>query len=211
MKGFIVDEFSENNTKLQQKKQIIQKILSNKSVGIAGAGGLGSNVAIALARSGIKKFILVDFDRIEKSNLNRQYYFISQLNQLKVEALKDNIRSVAQERSVYEHLNQEYNIAKDAYVHSRDQLQQARLAQSLSQEKQHLTIVDKPAVPTKPFKPDRLLIILLGFFAGIFLGTASALTLDHFDHSIKKVEDIERFLGAPFLGSISTRVRGDTA
>ena len=94
MKGFDVDEFSEKNTKLQQKKQIIQKILSNKSVGIAGAGGLGSNVAIALARSGIKKFILVDFDRIEKSNLNRQYYFISQLNHLKVEALKDNIHQI---------------------------------------------------------------------------------------------------------------------
>ena len=60
-------------------------------VGIAGLGGLGSTVAMALARIGVGTLILVDFDVVEPSNLNRQQYFIHQLGQSKVEALQENI------------------------------------------------------------------------------------------------------------------------
>jgi sulfur carrier protein ThiS adenylyltransferase len=70
-----------------------QKI--NKSVvGIAGLGGLGSAVAIALARVGVGKLILVDFDVVEPSNLNRQQYFIHQIGMPKVEALQKNIATI---------------------------------------------------------------------------------------------------------------------
>jgi len=78
----------------QQKIQTISSLLSEKTVGIAGAGGLGSNIAIALARSGVKHFVLVDFDYIEQNNLNRQYYFLSQVGQKKVFALKENIHNI---------------------------------------------------------------------------------------------------------------------
>jgi sulfur carrier protein ThiS adenylyltransferase len=57
-------------------------------VGIAGLGGLGSNIAIMLARVGVGKLILVDFDVVEPSNLNRQQYFIKHIGQLKTDALK---------------------------------------------------------------------------------------------------------------------------
>lgn len=63
-------------------------------VGIAGAGGLGSNVASALVRAGIGKLIIADFDRIEASNLNRQQYFADQVGRIKVEALADNLRRI---------------------------------------------------------------------------------------------------------------------
>ena len=53
--------------------------LKSKSVGIAGCGGLGSNCAVALARVGVGQLIVVDFDIIEQSNLNRQYYFLVKL------------------------------------------------------------------------------------------------------------------------------------
>ncbi len=43
-------------------------------IGIAGAGGLGSNVAVNLVRTGITSIKIVDFDEIEESNLNRQFY-----------------------------------------------------------------------------------------------------------------------------------------
>lgn len=69
----------------------IKKRLRAKTVGIAGAGGLGSNCAVALARVGIGKLILADFDTIVESNLNRQYFFYDQIGQKKVEALKLNI------------------------------------------------------------------------------------------------------------------------
>ncbi len=60
-------------------------------VGIAGVGGIGSNVAMHLVRSGFKSFTFIDFDRVETSNLNRQFYFENQIGELKVEALKTNL------------------------------------------------------------------------------------------------------------------------
>ena len=69
----------------------IKAHLSKFRVGIAGAGGLGSNCAIALARCGIGTLVLSDFDIIESSNLNRQYFFTDQVGQLKTIALKENI------------------------------------------------------------------------------------------------------------------------
>ena len=69
----------------------IEEILKPYTVGIAGCGGLGSNCAVALARVGIGHLVLADFDVIEPGNLNRQYYFLDQVGQKKVEALKSNI------------------------------------------------------------------------------------------------------------------------
>ena len=60
-------------------------------IGIGGAGGIGSNVAVHLIRSGFNNLKIVDFDVIDKSNLNRQFYFKDQVGRLKVEALKENL------------------------------------------------------------------------------------------------------------------------
>lgn len=69
----------------------IEVKLARASVGIAGAGGLGSNVAMALARAGVGHLLIVDHDRVEGVNLNRQYYFLDQIGEFKVEALRRNI------------------------------------------------------------------------------------------------------------------------
>lgn len=78
--------------------------LNDKTVGIAGCGGLGSNVAVALARVGIGKLIIADFDRIEEGNLNRQYFFIDQIGEYKATALKNNISKINQNVIVHEHV-----------------------------------------------------------------------------------------------------------
>jgi sulfur carrier protein ThiS adenylyltransferase len=72
----------------------IKAILATKTVGIAGAGGLGSNCAVALARVGVGKIIIADFDVVVESNLNRQYFFYDQLGMKKVEALKINLERI---------------------------------------------------------------------------------------------------------------------
>ena len=72
----------------------ICNILKDKTVGIAGAGGLGSNCAVSLARSGVGNIIIADFDVVEKTNLNRQYYFFNQIGEKKVFALKENINRI---------------------------------------------------------------------------------------------------------------------
>lgn len=64
------------------------------TVGIMGLGGLGSLLAVALARVGTGCLILADFDRVEPSNLNRQQYFIDQLGMKKTEALKCNLARI---------------------------------------------------------------------------------------------------------------------
>ena len=72
----------------------IKAHLSGFRIGIAGAGGLGSNCAIALARSGVGTIVIADFDVIEESNLNRQYYFADQIGLKKTVALKENISRI---------------------------------------------------------------------------------------------------------------------
>ncbi|HVP38874.1 MAG TPA: sulfur carrier protein ThiS adenylyltransferase ThiF [Candidatus Saccharimonadales bacterium] len=69
-------------------------ILSRSTVGIAGCGGLGSQAALSLARAGIGRLILVDFDRVQDSDLNRQLYFLEDVGRLKTEALSARLRSV---------------------------------------------------------------------------------------------------------------------
>lgn len=68
--------------------------LQRVKIGMAGCGGLGSNCAMHLVRSGFTRFVLVDFDRVEFSNLNRQAFFSAQVGEFKAEALAANMRAV---------------------------------------------------------------------------------------------------------------------
>jgi uncharacterized protein involved in exopolysaccharide biosynthesis len=120
-----------------------------------------------------------------------------------ISELKERIQLIAKEKATYETLKQDYHIAKDAYTRAMAQLEQSRMASSLNQEKQFLTLIDIPVVPLKPYKPNRILLFFGGLISGFFLGVAVALTVDHFDHRIKTVYDIKTYLNVPFLGSVS--------
>lgn len=73
----------------------LQQKFTAASVAVCGLGGLGSNIAIALARAGIGKLHLIDFDRVELSNLHRQQYGVMQLGMYKTDALRQTIRCIA--------------------------------------------------------------------------------------------------------------------
>ena len=73
----------------------LQEKFSSATVAICGLGGLGSNIAIALARAGIRKLILIDFDRVDISNLHRQQYKAAQIGLYKTEALAENLAEIA--------------------------------------------------------------------------------------------------------------------
>jgi len=68
--------------------------LASGCVGVAGLGGLGSNIALSLARTGVAKLVLADFDVVEPSNLNRQQYFVRHIGMKKTDALKELIAEV---------------------------------------------------------------------------------------------------------------------
>ena len=72
----------------------LQNKISSTTVGICGLGGLGSNIAIALARAGIGKLILIDFDKVDITNLHRQQYKASQVGMYKTEALRENLKEI---------------------------------------------------------------------------------------------------------------------
>ena len=79
------------NTYLTERERIT---LENAKVGIAGAGGLGSNVAMLLVRAGMKRLVIADFDTVNESNLNRQFFFRRQIGERKVDALAANLRLI---------------------------------------------------------------------------------------------------------------------
>jgi len=81
----------------------IRSHLSKFRVGIAGAGGLGSNCAVALARSGVGTLVICDFDIVEEENLTRQYFFTSQIGMMKTAALRENIARINPETILINH------------------------------------------------------------------------------------------------------------
>ena len=80
----LLERFGEN--KLTQVQRV--------KIGIAGAGGLGSNCAFNLVRSGFRHFKIIDDDKIDPSNLNRQFYFFDQIGMPKVRALEQNLKRI---------------------------------------------------------------------------------------------------------------------
>jgi sulfur carrier protein ThiS adenylyltransferase len=72
----------------------VHEKVKRATVGIAGAGGLGSAIAVALARIGVGRLVIADFDVVEPSNLNRQQFFVDQIGMSKVDALKSNLQRI---------------------------------------------------------------------------------------------------------------------
>ena len=94
---------------------------SSATVAICGLGGLGSNIAVALARAGIGKLILIDFDRVDITNLHRQQYKANQIGLYKTDALAENLLEISpytEVQSVTEKITKENvaEILKDAEI-----------------------------------------------------------------------------------------------
>lgn len=83
-----------NTLEMRHGKDLQQKFTS-ACVAICGLGGLGSNAAISLTRAGVGKLILIDFDKVDISNLHRQQYNVSQLGMYKTEAMKQTLSEIA--------------------------------------------------------------------------------------------------------------------
>ena len=73
----------------------LQEKISKATVAVCGLGGLGSNISVSLARAGIGKLILIDFDKVDVTNLHRQQYKASQVGLHKTEALASNLQEIA--------------------------------------------------------------------------------------------------------------------
>ena len=84
-----------NKTLEKRHGKELHTAFSSATVAVCGLGGLGSNIAIALARAGIGKLILIDFDRVDITNLHRQQYKADQIGMYKTVALAENLKEIA--------------------------------------------------------------------------------------------------------------------
>ena len=84
-----------NKALTERHGEELQKRFSSATVAVCGLGGLGSAIAIALARAGIGKLILIDFDRVDITNLHRQQYNANQIGMYKTDALRSNLEEIA--------------------------------------------------------------------------------------------------------------------
>lgn len=80
---------------VKRQGEPLVRVFEESTVAICGLGGLGSNIAISLARAGIGKLILIDFDKVDISNMNRQQYSVSQIGTYKTDALRENLLKIA--------------------------------------------------------------------------------------------------------------------
>jgi sulfur carrier protein ThiS adenylyltransferase len=87
----MLTEIEVNNMLIARHSEAVQNALNGGIVGLAGLGGLGSNIAVALARIGLGTLRGFDFDVVDLSNINRQHYFLDQIGMKKAEALKQTI------------------------------------------------------------------------------------------------------------------------
>ena len=91
----MISENEWRNALIKRHGLDLYKQFASATVAVCGLGGLGSNIAIALARAGIGKLLLIDYDRVDITNLHRQQYKANQIGLYKTHALADNLSEIA--------------------------------------------------------------------------------------------------------------------
>lgn len=79
----------------ERQGEDLQEKFTSATVAICGLGGLGSNIAVALARAGVGRLVLIDFDKVDITNLHRQQYKAEQIGRYKTEALAENLKEIS--------------------------------------------------------------------------------------------------------------------
>ena len=92
-----------NDALAKRHGKALQERFAAAVVAVCGLGGLGSNIATSLARAGIGKLILIDFDKVDITNLHRQQYKVSQVGKFKTEALNENLKEIAPNLEIETH------------------------------------------------------------------------------------------------------------
>jgi len=72
----------------------VHNIIKEAKIGIAGLGGLGSNISAMLVRSGVSRLTIADFDKVDITNINRQNYYLDQIGKAKVDAAEELLKKI---------------------------------------------------------------------------------------------------------------------
>ncbi len=127
----------------------------------------------------------------------------------KIKSLKetvDHYTALAQKQLEYSRIYKNYQIVEEEYQNQVRDIQKAKTAEAMETYKlASIEIIDRARVPKSPISPDILLNILIGALLGVLLGLGLAVLRDRFDHTLKSIEDVERYINLSNLGSIPRR------
>ncbi len=145
------------------------------------------------------------FNREVKADLDGRSVDIIAIES-RVKSLKqvvDQYSALAQKQLEYSRIYRNYEVFEEGYQELLRDTQKARLSEAMDKYKlASVEVVDRAKVPRVPIKPDIILNILLGGLIGLLLGLGLAFVTDGFDHTLKSVEELERHLDIPVLGSL---------
>lgn len=124
----------------------------------------------------------------------------------RVKSLKetvDHYTSLAQKQLEYSRLYKNYEVLEEGYQDLLRDTQKARFSAAMDTYKlANIEIIDKARVPKNSVSPNIILNTLMGMLIGALLGLGLAFVFDYFDHTLKSVEDVERYLNLSVLGSV---------
>lgn len=143
-----------------------------------------------------------------EADLDGRYVDVIAL-EARIKSLKetvDHYTALAQKQLEYSRIYRNYQIVEEEYQNLMRDIQKAKTAEAMDTYKlASIEIIDQAKVPKNPVSPDILLNVLIGALIGILLGFGLAFLNDRFDHTLKSVEDVERYLNLSVLGSIPRR------
>ena len=129
--------------------------------------------------------------------------------QARVKLLKetvDHFTSLARKQWEYSRLYRNYEVLEEGYQDLLRDIQKARFTAAMdTYQLTNIEIIDKARVPKTPVSPNHILNTLIGMLIGALLGLGLAFVFDFFDPTLKSVEDVERYLHLPVLGSVPRR------
>lgn len=111
--------------------------------------------------------------------------------------------SLAQKQLDYSKLYRNYEVLEEGHMSLLRDIQQARITEAMDTYKlANIEVIDRAKVPRSPVSPNIILNTLIGAIIGLLLGLGLAFVLDYFDHTLKSVEEVEKYLNMSVLGSI---------
>ena len=150
----------------------------------------------------VKDMVVLEVDQ-EALKVRKQYI------EKYLDEYKAQVADLAEKEKEYNRLMREIQAKENVYTLLQNRREEAFAAESLKEEGiTTVKILDLAVPPQEPIRPKKTLNILLGCIAGLVTGVGTAALFEYFDHSFKNVDDIERFLGLPVLGSIPREVNG---